>query len=273
VAVDRKKILSGGNAAIAVLAVLGVLVLLNAISDRRFKRWDWTGSQIYSLSDKTVKILTGLKTDVAATVLLQPDDPVYDEIHELLANYQSRSPHIKVEYLDPSRQPARVEEIIKTFGLGRGDRTAIVFSSGARHRHITIEELVELDMSMAEMGMGNPRVKAFKGEAAFTSAILSVSQETQRNVVFLKGHGEVEIDDGAAGGISRFAETLIAISPPCAPVTTSLSHDHEKPTPAAVERRSHPGGGGARRQYCSGAGAASLAEICQSASSARSCDG
>ena len=136
-AIDRKRLLSGGNATVAVLAVLGVLVLLNAISDKRFKRWDWTGSQIYSLSDKTTKILAGLKADVAATVLLQPSDPVYDEIHELLANYQAKSPHLKVEYLDPSRQPARVEEIIKTFGLGRGDRTAIVFSSGERHRHIT----------------------------------------------------------------------------------------------------------------------------------------
>src|SRR5262245_14653511 len=189
-AVDRKKILSGGNAAIAILAVLGALVLVNAISARRFKRWDWTGSQIYSLSDKTVKILAGLKKDVATTVLLQPDDPVYDEIKELLANFQAKSPHVKVEFLDPIRQPARVEEIIKTFGLGRGDRTAVVFSSGDRHRHITLDELVDLDMSTVEMGMA-PRIKDFKGEAAFTSAILSVSQEQQRTVYFLKGHGEI----------------------------------------------------------------------------------
>src|SRR4029450_10499080 len=113
-ALDRKKLLSGGNATVAILAVLGVLVLLNAISSRRFKRWDWTGTQIYSLSAKTAKIPPSLKTDVPATVLLQPDDPVYDEIHELLANYQAKSPHVKVEYLDPSRQPARVERTIKT---------------------------------------------------------------------------------------------------------------------------------------------------------------
>jgi len=206
-ALDRKKILSGGNATLAVLAVLGILVILNAVSARRFKRWDWSGSQIYSLSDKTAKLLSGLKTDVAATVLLQPDDPVYDEIHELLANYQAKSPHVRVEYLDPTRQPARVEEIIKTFGLGRGDRTAIVFSSGERHRHITLDELVDLDMSTAEMGMA-PRVKDFKGEAAFTSAILSVSEENQKTVYFLKGHGEIAIEDGGPGGISRLAEAL-----------------------------------------------------------------
>src|SRR5262245_2702079 len=206
-AVDRKKLLSGGNATVAVLAVLGVLILLNAISDRRFKRWDWTGSKVYSLSDKTAKILSGLTTDVSATVLLQPEDTVYDEIHELVANYQARSPHLKVEYLDPVRQPARVEQILKTFGIGRGDRTAVVFASGDRHRHITIDELVDLDLTQAEMGMP-PRIKGFKGEAAFTSAILSVSQEKQRIVYFLKGHGEVEIDDRGAGGMSRFAEAL-----------------------------------------------------------------
>ena len=37
--------------------------------------------------------------------------------------------------------------------------------------------------------------------------------------------------------------------------------------------RSQPAGGGASRQNCSGAGAASLALMAQSASSARSCDG
>lgn len=206
-AIDRRKLLSGGNATVAVLAVIGVCVLMNAISDRRFKRWDWTGSKIYSLSDKTAKILAGLKSDVSATVLLQPDQETYDEIHELLANYQARNPHLKVEYLDPSREPARVEQMIKTFGLGRGDRTAIVFSSGERHRHVTVDELVDVDMSQAEMGMP-PRVKNFKGEAAFTSAILSVSEDRQKTIEFLKGHGEIAIDDGGPGGMSRFAEAL-----------------------------------------------------------------
>src|SRR3989338_6324731 len=39
-----------------------------------------------------------------------------------------------------------------------------------------------------------PRVKAFKGEAAFTSAILSVTQEQQPLLWFTSGHGEKSSD-------------------------------------------------------------------------------
>ena len=52
---------------------------------------------------------------------------------------------------------------------------------------------------------------------------------------------------------------------------TRVSSPVTQPQSAAM--RSQPSGGGARRQNCSGAGAASLARIAQSSSSARSCVG
>jgi len=109
---------------------------------------------------ETPQACCGFTVQVIKAISMRPGS----EPAALLANYQAKSPHLKVEYLDPSRQPARVEEIIKTFGLGRGDRTAIVFSSGERHRHITLDELVDVDMSAAEMGMDELERSHQRGE-------------------------------------------------------------------------------------------------------------
>ena len=46
---------------------------------------------------------------------------------------------------------------------------------------------------------GAPAIKAFKGEEAFTSALLSVSEERQPRVVFSTGHGEAPLDSGERG--------------------------------------------------------------------------
>ena len=200
-AMDSRKLRYGSSAVVAGLAIVGVCILLNLIGARHFRRWDWTGSRIYSLSDRTVKLLQGLKTDVDATVLIQPGAEMYDEVHELLNNYRAATPHLKLEFLDPAKEPARVEQILKTFGIDpRGDTTAVVFAAGDRRKHVSVAELVDYDMSGAEMG-GAPRIRAFKGEPVFTSAILSVTESRQRTICFLKGHNEVPVqEEGAAAG-------------------------------------------------------------------------
>lgn len=207
-ALDRRKLRYGGNATAAVLAFVGLFFLTNVIAERRFKRFDWTGSKIYSLSDKTIKTLQGLKSDVEVTVLIQPAHELYDEVRETLNNYRAKSPHLKVEFLDPGKEPARVDQILKTFGIDpRGDSTAVVFSSGERHKHVPVTDLVEYDMSQASMGEA-PSIKAFKGELAFTSAILSVTQTHQTSIYFLKGHDEASLDDPQGHGLAGFAEAL-----------------------------------------------------------------
>lgn len=208
VALDRRKLRYGGNATVAVLAFVGLFLLVNVISERRFKRWDWTGSKIYSLSDKTIKILQGLATDVDATVLLQPNHELYDEVRETLSNYRAHSPRLKVEYVDPAMEAARVELLLGKFGIDpRGDSTAVVFSSGERHKHVPLLDLAEYDTSQAGLG-GPPSIKSFKGEIAFTSAILSVTESRQISIYFLKGHEEAPLDDSAGHGLGRLAESL-----------------------------------------------------------------
>lgn len=56
------------------LAGLGIIILLNAASNAKFKRFDLTAEKRYSLSDSTKKILRGLNDNMLVTVYLEGSD-------------------------------------------------------------------------------------------------------------------------------------------------------------------------------------------------------
>ncbi len=185
-----------GASAAGILLAAAALVGVNYLSLRHWKRFDWTRAQIYSLSDTTKKILAGLKKPVQVTVFMVPGrSRVLPEVKELLSRYQAVSPKIEVEYLDPQRNPARAEALVKESGVREN---AVVFRSGDRKKYVEEDKLADFDFAGAEAG-GTPGVKAFKAEEAFTSAILAVTEDRQPKVYFTKGHGEGAVDSGERG--------------------------------------------------------------------------
>ncbi|MEP6994434.1 MAG: Gldg family protein, partial [Acidobacteriota bacterium] len=76
-------------------------------------------------------------------------------------------------------------------------QSTVVFRSGDRKKYVEEDKLADFDFG-GGMG-GAPEIKAFKGEEAFTSAILSVTEDRASKVYFSKGHGEAAIDSGEHG--------------------------------------------------------------------------
>ncbi len=187
-----------GASSAGILLAAAVLVGVNYLALRHWKRFDWTHTQIYSLSDTTKKILDGLKKPVQVTVFMVPGrSRLLTEVKELLSRYQARSGKIEVEYLDPQRNPARAQALV---GQETGVReNTIVFKSGDRKKYVEEDKLADFDYAGMGMGGGAPTVKAFKAEEAFTSAILSVTEPRQPKVYFSKGHGEAALDSSERG--------------------------------------------------------------------------
>ncbi len=191
--------------AISVALGLGILALVNYIGSRRYARFDWTGSGLYSLSPKTRNVLKELKTPVTITVFMTPGTPLYPEVDELLKRYKAVSSVLTVETLDPTRNPVRAKAFVAETGVRN---LAVVFRAGERKKIVTEDRIVEYDFSRARMG-GEPTVKNFRGEQEFTSAILSVTQQKTPKVVFTTGHGEHAFDAvRARDGFSEAAESL-----------------------------------------------------------------
>jgi len=193
--------------AISIALGLGILVLVNYIGSRRYARFDWTTTGRYSLSEKTVNVLKGLKVPVQVTVFMTAGTPLYPDVDELLKRYKAKSAMLTVETLDPTRNPVRAKTFVEEAGVRN---LAVVFRAGDKKKIVTEDRIVEYDYSRARMG-GEPSVKSFRGEQEFTSAILSVTQAKAPKVVFTSGHGERKVDAARSReGFSEVAESLKA---------------------------------------------------------------
>jgi ABC-type uncharacterized transport system involved in gliding motility auxiliary subunit len=191
--------------ALGTILVAALLLMVNWLGFRHYVRGDWTKAGIYSLSDKTVNIVKDLKDDVKIIVFMTPSTPLYSETKELLSRYQARSPKIKAEFIDPERDMLRTQTLAKEFGVSAAN--TVVFSSGDRKKYVTSDQLADYDYS--GMQMGQPaKMKGFKGEEQFTSAIFAVVNPKTPKIYFTSGHGELDPDSMGQDSMSQFKEVL-----------------------------------------------------------------
>jgi ABC-type uncharacterized transport system involved in gliding motility auxiliary subunit len=164
-------------AATYILVVIAVIVVANILGDRYDKSFDSTSNKRYSLSEQTAKIVKGLKQDATITYFNQSTR--FREGKDLLDEYKSLSPKVKIEYVDPDKNPQQAREAgIRNFG------TAIV-QVGAKK---------EEAKSMTEEGV--------------TGAFIRDLKNNTRTVCFLTGSGEHQIDDSDREGFSQFKQLL-----------------------------------------------------------------
>ena len=190
-----KRFIVGLNVVIQIVLVAVVVVVINlAIHRWHPPKLDLTSNKYYKLSDKTKELLKSLKAPVNVIVFFQPasEDPltqrVFHDIQNLLIEYKSASGQLRVSYVDPDRDPIRAEKLAQEYGVK--DLNVVVFAQEKRSKFLHVNDLVELERSGNPFGGGRDRVKAFKGEQQFTSAIQNVVEGKQPKVYFLQGHGE-----------------------------------------------------------------------------------
>ena len=196
------------SAGLAILAAAAVFVLVNYLGARHYKRWDWTSSGLYSLSEKSRQILAEAakrKEPIQVTAVLAQGSQEQEMVRELLENYRGACPVMTIEYLDPAANPLKAEALVKRLGL-QSDKV-VVFESAGRSKQVDITEFLDYDFSAAGMG-GPPRIRGFKGEQAFTGAVLSVTEPTQTTVCFSTGHEELSWQRTDEQGLSRLADFL-----------------------------------------------------------------
>ena len=164
-------------AATYVLVVLTAVVVVNVLADRFNKTYDATSNKRYSLSEQTAKIVKGLKQNAIITYFNQSTR--FQDGKDLLDQYANLSPKVKVEYVDPDKNP----EIAREAGI-RNLGTAVV-QIGARK---------EEAKSMTEEGITGAFIRDLKSET--------------RTVCFVSGSGEHQIDNSDRDGLSKFKDLL-----------------------------------------------------------------
>lgn len=199
------------NTSAALLMALVIALMVNYLSFRHYYRADWSRTQLYKLSSKTISLLESLEKPVEITVFFQPGNVLYEDIHNLLREYQFHSSRLNIQWVDPDRDIAQTEELAVKYQVT--DPNVVVFDCGGRSKYVRIDEIATIDASS-----GIERIRSFKGELAFSSAIQGVVQDVVPTVYFLTGHGERDITSfdrrtGFSGAAQLIERDNITVKP------------------------------------------------------------
>ncbi|MEW5947318.1 MAG: GldG family protein, partial [bacterium] len=186
------------NSIFMTAAVIGIVCVLYYIADRRHFRYDLTASREFSLTSQTVKILKYLDADVKITAFMSEVDPVREQASDLLNEYRYGSGRINHRFVDPEKDPAEA----KKFGIR--ESRVVVFESGSSRKDVLESEL----LSRYSFNPYEQRPPEFKGEEAFTNAIIAVTARVRRKVCFVEGHGEHGVGESGDEGFSAAKDAL-----------------------------------------------------------------
>jgi hypothetical protein len=193
----RKKIRRvwiGFNVVLQVVLVLFLAVIINSLGLKHYKRWDLSRDQKYALSDKTKRFLDSIKGKVRITVFFSPNTPIIGDVQSLLTEYQyAAKGKIDVENIDPQRNLSRAKELFEKYKVV-SEESLIVIDYDGRNKTVKASEMAEIDQSGMAMGE-EPRIAAFKGEQAITSALIDLVEGKKNTVGYIIGHKEPPIAD------------------------------------------------------------------------------
>lgn len=176
----RRSTRMGLNSFLMIILFTGILIIVNFLASRHSIRWDLSENQNFTLAPQTHRVLRGLSHDVKITVFTREKDPGYQVFKERLESYRQASTKLSVEFIDPEKQP----KIAQNYGIFRTD-TAIFESNGQTIR-ITSPSEVEL-----------------------TGALIRITKDAKKRIVFVEGHSELNVEDKDRNGLSTAKEALI----------------------------------------------------------------
>jgi ABC-2 type transport system permease protein len=183
----------GVNVILQVLLVLGLAAMVNYLGLQHYKRWDFSRDQKYALSDKTKRFLDSIKGKVRLTVFFA-NTPITSDVQNLLTEYQyAAKGKIDVENIDPERNLSRAKELFDKYKVV-SDESLIVVDYEGRNKTVKASEMADMDQSGMAFGEG-PRVAAFKGEQALTSAMMDLVEGKKNTLGYVLGHKEPPLSE------------------------------------------------------------------------------
>ncbi|MDD8026906.1 MAG: GldG family protein [Acidobacteriota bacterium] len=176
----RRSLLYSSNLILMIVLILAILALINVLGARHHKRFDFTEAKVHSLSDQSITVAKALTQDVQIKAFFREGNYGRARLEDLLRIYAYHSPRIKYEFIDPDKNPG----LVKRYEVTQ-DGTSI-FECGKRDTRITETT-----------------------EEAVTNAVIKVTREKSKTILFLEGHGEKSIEATDENGIS-FAKDELA---------------------------------------------------------------
>ncbi len=198
----------GVNVLVQTVVFVGIVAMLNYMSFRHFKRWDFSRNKKYALSSQTRSVLKSLKKPVRAVIFFSSAAEIEPDVKGLLREYEFASDKkFKTEVVEPYRNLSRAQELQTKYKFGANENILILDIDG-KSKFVYAQDMAEFEMpdQLAMMsGQTQPKMKSFKGEQAITSAMLELTEAKPNKIYFVGGHGEPPLD---APDLKVFAESV-----------------------------------------------------------------
>src|SRR5213594_416404 len=199
---SRRRIKSGRiriglNVVVQVVLILFLAAMVNSLAFKHYKRWDFSRDQKYALSDKTKRLLNTLKGKMRITVFFSPNTPITADLQNLLTEYQyAGKGKVDIEHIDPERNLSRAKELFDKYKVVT-DESLLVLDYEGRNKTVKASEMADFDQSGMAFGEG-PRVAAFKGEQAVTSAMIDLVEGKKKMLGYVTGHKEPALSESTS---------------------------------------------------------------------------
>ena len=191
----NKRITHGGSTLAFVAIILGILVLINFLSTRRFVRTDLTEDKRYTISKATKEVLGTLDDIVTITVYFSTSPAEVAQIgrnvRDILDEYKAFSKNLQIDFVNPANFDNAQKQELQFKGIRE---VQINVTKKDKAEIANVYMAISIGYSGKEEAL--PLVQSTANlEYELTSTILKVTTKEAKTVGFLTGHGELDIND------------------------------------------------------------------------------
>ena len=176
----------GGYAALITLAVFLGLLFLNLLVGQFQLQVDMTESGLFSLTEQSHQVVDGIQSNVIFYGLWRPGEEI-PQLAEVINLYLARSRHIRLEVVDPNRNPGLVSRFDRTNqGIPNG---SLVVEGEQGFQVITPMEMYDFMNTQ----QGGRQVVGLSMERRITMALLFVAAGYTPVIYEIQGHQEMPL--------------------------------------------------------------------------------
>ncbi|PKH67995.1 gliding motility-associated ABC transporter substrate-binding protein GldG [Flavobacterium sp. ALD4] len=193
----------------SVLITIAILLIINAIGNRFFHRFDLTKDHRYTLSTTSLDIVREVKEPLYIKIYLQGDLPaefkrLQQETQQLLEEFQAYNQNIVFEFIDPlENEDTSMDNIKELYRKGLTPINITVDDKGKQSQAIVFPWAIavyqnkEVNIPLLKNRMGATTTEMVIGsvqhlEYSISDALQKVTTVKQKTVAVIKGNGELQ---------------------------------------------------------------------------------
>ncbi len=217
----RRRWKIGFDVVVRTALVLAVVVMVNCLGAKFYKRFYLSSQTQVKLSARTLSVVHSITNQIAVTVYYDKTDDWYPTIIALLNEYRSANPNISVKAVDYLRDAGEAQKIKDQYKLSSAkDKDLVIFDCGGHVKIVNGDALAQVKLEQVPNATEREfrrKPVAFNGEMMFTAMLLAVENPKPLKAYFLQGHGEPSLSDSGETDYQKFgavlAENYIATAP------------------------------------------------------------